>query len=91
MGPRGATGMTTLGSEGGYDEEDEFELRKHVASTATAGVATPVAYSQMEDFESGGEAVVSTNQGGAQNNILKTSQIEQTYARRQEDDRRRGL
>ncbi|KAI0838121.1 hypothetical protein F5Y06DRAFT_268467 [Hypoxylon sp. FL0890] len=90
IAPRGV-GMTTLGSQGSFGEEDEFELRKHVASTATAGVAAPVTYTQMEDIESGGRAVVS-NPNGAQNNILKTSQVDQTYARRPEDDwNRRGL
>ncbi|KAI1370082.1 hypothetical protein F4677DRAFT_439369 [Hypoxylon crocopeplum] len=83
VGPRGV-GMTTLGSEGGFDE-DEFELRKHVTSTATAGVATPATYTPIEDVESGGEAVVSST-NGAQKNIWKTSQVDQSYARRPEDD-----
>ncbi|KAI1741686.1 hypothetical protein F4680DRAFT_57760 [Xylaria scruposa] len=84
MGPRGA-GMTTLDSQGGFDDEDKFELRKHVASTATAGVAAPVTYTQIDDFESGSKAVAS-NPNNAQNNIWKTSQVDQTYARRPEDD-----
>ncbi|CAH0051226.1 unnamed protein product, partial [Clonostachys solani] len=77
MGSRGA-GMTTLGSRGGGDEEeDEFELRRHVASTATAGAgdASPGAYTRMEDVERGdGAATAQSN-----HNIYKTSQVEQTY------------
>ncbi|KAI1362097.1 hypothetical protein F5Y08DRAFT_285099 [Xylaria arbuscula] len=84
MGPRGA-GMTTLGSQGGVEEEDKFELRKHVASTATAGVGAPATYTRIDDFESGGQATVSNPNNGAQNNIWKTSQVDQTYARRPED------
>ncbi|KAI0485121.1 hypothetical protein GGR56DRAFT_616929 [Xylariaceae sp. FL0804] len=82
MGPRGV-GMTTLGSQGDPQDEDEFELRKHVASTATASATTPVAYTHTGgDAESGGgEVVVSNPNGGAQNNIWKTSQVDQTYAR----------
>jgi hypothetical protein len=83
MTPSGA-GMTTLGSKSGHDHEDEFELRKHVASTATASVDVPMACSQTGDFESGGRGVAS-NPNSTQNNILKTSKVEQTYAWRPED------
>ncbi|KAK7926937.1 hypothetical protein PG985_003935 [Apiospora marii] len=92
MGPRG-TGVTTLGTS--YEDEDRFELREHVASTATAGVATPVTYSQNDDVERGGDqpAVANNLHGGApqhnnssNNNIWKTSQVGQTYDRRPEDN-----
>ncbi|VUC25798.1 unnamed protein product [Clonostachys rosea] len=76
MGSRGA-GMTTLGSHGGGDDEDEFELRRHVASTATAGAD----HSQMEDAERGDRS--------AQHTIYKSSQVGQTYSTRTEDWRGR--
>src|SRR4051812_45976532 len=50
MGTR-STGMTTLGSQGGSDNEDTIELRTHDTSTAKAsGEVTPPTYTQMDDL-----------------------------------------
>ncbi|KAJ4344387.1 uncharacterized protein N0V89_012127 [Didymosphaeria variabile] len=85
MGTRG-TGMTTLGSQGGFDNEDTLELRTYVTSTANAGGAvTPATDAQMDDLENGGQAAVS-NPSGAPNHIWKTSQVGQTYSRLSDDE-----
>ncbi|KAI1327021.1 hypothetical protein F5Y16DRAFT_373024 [Xylariaceae sp. FL0255] len=74
MGPRGYA-MTKLDSQGGGDDEDKFELRKHIASTASAGVATPGTYHRMSDLEGNGRAI-GPNPNGAPSYIWKTSQVD---------------
>ncbi len=55
----GGTGMTTLGSEDGYEHEDMVELRTHVTATAKAGGGvTPEPFTHMDDMESGGQVGV---------------------------------
>lgn len=91
MGTRG-TGMSTLGSQGGFDNDDMVELHTHATSTANVGgAATPETFTQMDDMENGGQAAVS-NPSGAQNHIWKTSQVRQTYSRLSDDEwnRRNG-
>lgn len=85
MGTRG-TDMTTLASQGGFDNEDTLELRTHATLTANAGgAATPETFIQMDDMENGGQNVVS-NSSDAQNHIWKTSQVRQTYSKLSDDE-----
>ncbi|KAH4185247.1 hypothetical protein HBI55_080170 [Parastagonospora nodorum] len=82
----GGTGMTTLGTEGGFDNEDTVELRINATSTANAGgVTTPETYTQMSEMENGGQHPVSTP-NDAQKHIWKTSQVLQTYSKLPDDE-----
>lgn len=82
----GGTGMTTLGTQGGFDNEDTVELRANTTSTANAGGATiPETYTQMSEMENGSQHSVS-NPNDAQNHIWKTSQVLQTYSKLPDDE-----
>jgi hypothetical protein len=84
MGTRG-TGMTTLGTQGGFEEET-LELRGHSTSTANVDrAATPETFTRMDDMENGGHRSVSGEEA-AQNHIWKTSQVRQTYSRLSDPD-----
>jgi hypothetical protein len=84
----GGTGMTTLGTQGGFDNDDTLELREHATSTANAGGATtPETFTQMDEMENGGQPPVS-DPNGAQNHIWKTSQVRQTYSRLSDDEQK---
>ena len=81
MGTSG-TGLTTLGSQSGFDNEDTLELRTHATSTANAGgAASPETFTQLDDLENGSQT--------AQNHIWKTSQVRQTYAKLSDEERNR--
>jgi hypothetical protein len=86
----GGTGMTTLGTQGGFDNDDTLELREHATSTADAGGATtPETFAQMDELENGSQPLAS-NPNGAQHHILKTSQVRQTYSRLSDNEWNQG-
>lgn len=79
MGTRG-TGMTTLGTQGSFEEET-LELRAGGTSTTNVGSAiTPETFTHMDNMENGGQPPVSD-----ENHIWKTSQVRQTYSRLSDD------
>lgn len=79
MGTRG-TGMTTLGTQGSFEEET-LELRAGgTSNTNVSGAVTPETFTHMYDMENGGQPPVSD-----QNHIWKTSQVRQTYSSLSDD------
>ncbi|PVH91168.1 hypothetical protein DM02DRAFT_620660, partial [Periconia macrospinosa] len=86
MGGRG-TGMTTLGTEAGFEDEDTLELRTNATSAAVTNVeGAPTPYAQANDLENGATAPGSNPVGAKNLEIWKTSQVGQTYSRLSSDD-----